>query len=105
MKSYNRTMLNVNTSTEGETIEQKVARAMHNNEPIKDGAPLIYTEREAGTMPGYNIRTDRWEIALEAMDSVHRGKAAKRDNKMEIVKDDDKPAEPENGKTESTQGT
>ena len=31
---------------EGETIETKVNRIVNNGEPIKDGAPIIYTERK-----------------------------------------------------------
>ena len=64
---------------EGETIENKIERLMSNKEPITDGAPLIYTERKEGTVAAYNIRTDRWEIATEAMDKVHKQTAAKRE--------------------------
>ena len=31
---------------EGESIENKVRRITENNEPITDGAPIIYTNRE-----------------------------------------------------------
>ena len=31
--------------SEGETIETKVARIVQNKEPITDGAPMIYTEK------------------------------------------------------------
>lgn len=81
--------LKINNSTQGETIEQKVERILDNKEPIKDGAPLIYTDRKDGVQAGYNIRTDRWEVAVEAMDKVAKTKAAQRENrvKMEIVKD------------------
>lgn len=65
---------------EGETIEQKVRRIMETGEPIKDGAPIIYTEKSKGVDPAHNIRTDRWEIAAAAMDVVHRSKTASRDN-------------------------
>lgn len=64
---------------EGETIEQKINRIVNNKEPITDGAPLIYTERKAGVMPAYNIRTDRFEIAVEAMDKVTKTEIAKRE--------------------------
>ena len=66
--------------TEGETIETKVARIVQNKEPITDGAPMIYTEKEQGVMPAYNVRTDRWEIAENAMDKVNAAKMAKRDS-------------------------
>ena len=62
---------------EGETIEKKCARIVENNEPISDGAPLVYTEKKKGVLPEYNIRTDKWEIAQEAMDKVNREKIAK----------------------------
>lgn len=62
----------------GETIEAKVRRIVNNKEPIKDGAPLIYTDRKDGVLPGYNIRTDRFDVAVEAMDKVTKSKLAKR---------------------------
>lgn len=65
---------------EGETIEEKVKRITENNEPITDGAPIIYTNREDGVLPAYNIRTDRWEIAQQAMDAVNQANLAKSKN-------------------------
>ena len=61
----------------GESIETKVKRITENNEPITDGAPIIYTNRDDGVLPAYNIRTDRWEIAQAAMDVVHATNIAK----------------------------
>lgn len=55
---------------EAESIETKVRRILDENEPITDGAPIIYTEKADGVKPEFNIRTDRWEIAMEAMDKV-----------------------------------
>lgn len=63
---------------EGETIEIKIARILANNEPITDGAPLIYNEREDGVNADTNIRTDRWEVALQANDIVTKSKLAQR---------------------------
>ena len=62
---------------EGEPIEAKIRRIVENNEPITDGAPLIYTEKSEGVMAGYNVRTDRFEVAIEAMDTVNASKVAK----------------------------
>jgi hypothetical protein len=64
----------------GESIETKVKRITENNEPITDGAPIIYTNRDDGVLPAYNIRTDRWEIAQEAMDAVNQANLAKSKN-------------------------
>jgi len=61
----------------GETIETKVQRIVHNGEPIKDGAPEIFTERKDGVMAAYDVRTDKWEIAAEAMDIAEKSKMAK----------------------------
>lgn len=62
---------------EGEEIENKVRRIVNNKEPISDGAPIIFTMKADGVQPQYNIRTDRWDIALDAMDNVARAKIAK----------------------------
>ena len=79
-KLENNTTLIVNNSLEGESIEAKVCRIVNNGEPISDGAPLIYTERKDGVKEEYNIRTDRFDIALNAMDYVTKSNRAKRDN-------------------------
>lgn len=91
---------------EGEPIEWKIERILEHGEAISDGAPEIYTEKSEGVKSAYNIRTDRWEIATEAMDAVHRSKEAKRDSKptekeakvVELKKDG--KAESKNGTTE-----
>lgn len=64
----------------GESIENKVRRITENNEPITDGAPIIYTNRDDGVLPAYNIRTDRWEVAQAAMDAVNQANLAKSKN-------------------------
>lgn len=83
-KIKERTKLSVNNSCEGETIETKIERIVTQNEPITDGAPLIYTERNQGVQPAYDIRTDRWDIAIEAMDKVNKTTLAKREEKLKI---------------------
>lgn len=64
----------------GEFIEDKVRRITENNEPISDGAPLIYTPKEDGVIAAYNIRTDRWEIAQDAMNTKYKAEIAKSKN-------------------------
>lgn len=75
--------LSVNNSYEGEYIETKIERIVHNNEPITDGAPLIYTDRKDGVLPEYDIRTDRFEIAIDAMKKVAKTNIAKRQQYIE----------------------
>lgn len=62
---------------EGESIEQKVKRIVDEQEPIGDGAPIIYTELKDGVRPEFNIRTDKWQIAIDAMDKVSNYEASK----------------------------
>ena len=54
---------------------------MSNNEPITDGAPLIYADREEGVAPAYDIRTDRFELAVEATDYVTKSHLAQREQR------------------------
>lgn len=88
---YN-TEITCNFSTQGETIETKVRRITQNKEPITDGAPIIHTDRKDGVKPEYNVRTDRFEIAVEAMDKVSKSHIAKREEYMKN-KDDKKTKE------------
>lgn len=108
MYKYNKpqkTTLRVNKSIQGETIEKKVARIVNNNEPIEDVAPLIYTERAQGVLPAYDIRSDRMEIALDAMDKVTKSHIAAR---MERIKGKDEEGKTDGGNEtggQSTQGS
>lgn len=93
-----RTSIRVNDSMVGETIEMKVERIVNNKEPITDGAPIIFTERKDGVIPAYNPRTDRWEVAIDAMEAVSKANTAKREASIEARK------KKEDGGTESIQG-
>lgn len=77
-----KTSIKQNKSYEGERIEEKINRIVNNKEPIKDGAPIIFTDRADGVLPEYNIKTDRFEVALDAMDAVARAQKAKRDHRI-----------------------
>jgi hypothetical protein len=79
----------VNNSVEGETIEDKIERVLNNNEPIADGAPIIYTDRRDGVLPAYDIRTDRFEIAIDAMNKVSASQLAKRADYFATLDGDD----------------
>ena len=62
---------------EGKTIEQRCREMVETGEPIKDTSPLIYTPKEKGVRPEYNVRADKWDIAQSAMDAVNRGRIAR----------------------------
>ncbi len=105
-KQPKKTGLLVNMSYPGETIEKKVNRIVNNKEPIKDGAPLIYTDRKEGTQAMYDIRTDRWELAVDAMDKVTQDRLAQRDKRQaEREKAKVIPIENKDSVAESIQGT
>jgi hypothetical protein len=85
---------------EGELIETKVKRITVNNEPIKDGAPLVYTEKKDGVLPQFNIRTDKWDLVLEKMEAGNKQKLLKAKG-MEPKKTDT-PTEPKEKEVPST---
>lgn len=98
-----KTSIAINKSYEGETIEKKIRRITNNKEPITDGAPLIYTDRKDGVESQYNIKTDRWEVAIDAMDYVAKSHEAKR---MERIKERESTnKEEKNGEAEPIQTT
>lgn len=66
----------------------KIERIVNNKEPIKDGAPLIYTERKEGVRASTNIRTDRFEVAVEGMDKVAKSYKARREERQKGGKTD-----------------
>ena len=78
-KITQKTSIEINESTEGESIEMKVERITTQKQPIEDSAPIIYTERKQGVLPSTDVRTDRFEVAIVAMDNVSKTIRARRD--------------------------
>ena len=78
---------------EGETIEEKVARIVQTKEPITDTMPIIYTEKKDGVLPAYNIRTDRFDLAIDAFDKIEMERIAKKNQ----ITADDVPSKLEGG--------
>lgn len=72
------TDLQVNESVVAESIELRVKRLLNNKEPIQNEATLQYTSAKDGVRPEHDIRTDKWEIAVEQMDKVIQMKHTKR---------------------------
>lgn len=58
---------------------------------MEDGVfPTIYTEKKDGVLPENDIRTDRFEVAIEAIDKINESVAnqiAKSKGETEAVKD------------------
>lgn len=74
-----------NESVEGESLEMKIDRFVNNKEPITEqGAEMIFMERKEGINRAYNIRTDRFEVAIEATDAITKSINARRDEKYKM---------------------
>lgn len=98
---FTRTGIDYNKSTDAETIEQQVERLFTNGENVEGGKEIIYTERKDGVMPAYDIRTDRWDIAIETMDKVHASHQARRESAIKAREEKEKVGETESaGDTE-----
>lgn len=67
---------------EGMSLEQKIFQAVNSKAPIEAVAPMVYTERKDGVLPETNIRTDRFEVAQEAMTEIAKGVRERRAKKI-----------------------
>lgn len=95
--------LRINESKEGEPIEFKIERKVNNGEPMNEpGVQLLYTERAKGVLPETDIRTDRFEIAIEATDKIAKSFAARRGERAGEKKSDGEP-EPIQGEDNTDQ--
>lgn len=62
----------IGTMFEGIPLEREVEKMIVEKTPIDNTKPMIYTDRADGVIAGYNIRTDKWEIAQNAMAKVSK---------------------------------
>lgn len=94
-KIENRTYLRSNDSVQGEPIEHKIRRILQNNEPITDGAAIGYSDRKDGVLPQTDIRTDRFDVAIEAMDKHQKTAIATRMDNIKKREETKKIGQPE----------
>lgn len=83
---------NPNLTYQAEPREVKLRKIINgetNN--MEDGVfPTIYTEKKDGVQPEFDIRTDRFEVAIDAIDKINQSTAnqiAKNKGETEAVKD------------------
>nr|DAJ47825.1 MAG TPA: hypothetical protein [Microviridae sp.] len=83
---------NPNLTYQAEPREVKLRKIINgeaNN--MEDGVfPTIYTEKKDGVQPEFDIRTDRFEVAIDALDKINQMAAnqiAKSKGETEAVKD------------------
>lgn len=77
-----KTTLKINSAYLGEPLEDKIERMINNGEPIGDQVETSYSERKDGVKEETNIRTDRFEVAVDQMDKVHKSMTAKRNKNL-----------------------
>lgn len=83
---------NPNLTYEAEPREVKLRKIISGESSnMEDGVfPTIYTEKKDGVLPEYDIRTDRFEVAIDAMDKINQSVAnqiAKNKSETEAIKD------------------
>lgn len=70
---------------------------------MEDGVfPTIYTEKKDGVRPEYDIRTDRFEVAVDAIDKINQSTAsqiAKNKGETEAAKNFGTEEKPDPGKS------
>lgn len=83
---------NPNLTYQAEPREVKLRKIISGeSSSIEDGVfPTIYTEKKDGVLPEYDIRTDRFEVAIDAIDKINQSTAdqiAKKKGETEAIKD------------------
>lgn len=83
---------NPNLTYQAEPREVKLRKIISGESSnMEDGVfPTIYTEKKDGVQPEFDIRTDRFEIAIDAIDKINQSAAnqiAKSGGETEAVKD------------------
>lgn len=83
---------NPNLTYQAEPREVKLRKIISGeSSDMEDGVfPTIYTEKKDGVQPEFDIRTDRFEVAIDAIDKINRSVAnqvAKSKGETEAVKD------------------
>lgn len=83
---------NPNLTYQAEPREVKLRKIINGeSNDMEDGVfPTIYTEKKDGVKPEFDIRTDRFEIAIDAIDKINQSAAdqiAKSKGETEAVKD------------------
>ena len=70
---------NPNLTYEAEPREVKLRKIISGEASnMEDGVfPTIYTEKKDGVQPEYDIRTDRFEVAIDAIDKINQSAASR----------------------------
>lgn len=77
--------ISLNEEREGEPLEIKVTRMLNNGENLTETSIEIFTPYEVGVLAGHDIRTDKWEHAIDAMDKVSKTRLAKGEGIPKVI--------------------
>ena len=82
---------NPNLTYQAEPREVKLRKIINGeSNNMEDGVfPIIYTEKKDGVQPEFDIRTDRFEIAIDAIDKINQiaaNQIAKNKGETEAIK-------------------
>jgi hypothetical protein len=78
--------LKVNNSYSAESLERTIERRLSNGDDLNDKVNLLFYDVSDGVMPGTNVRTDRFDVALDGMTMIEKTKKA---SGLSVVKKDD----------------
>lgn len=78
IKGIGRSTITVRAQYEAEPLEVKLRKKMKGGKIDEEEGDqktwaIAYTEKKDGIKPEYDIRTDRFEIAREAMETLEKG--------------------------------
>lgn len=90
-----------NNTFEGDNILVTMKRALQGDGDTGEELPTYFTERKAGVLPGFNIRTDRWEVARKATETLQKSETAQRERAWK----ERNGISLDSGASESTDGT
>lgn len=85
---YPTSRIQTDLTLEGQSLEEMLRKMVAGKEPIQATAKIGYSERKDGVRAEYDIRTDRFELAMMASDKVHASQYAARMSEDGYVKDE-----------------
>lgn len=78
---------------EGKSLMEQLRRMLVEGDIPEEEVPIIYTDKGEGVLPGYDIRTDRFEVAREAMEKAKNSEKKERAEKRASEKPIEQPKE------------
>lgn len=65
--SFSGGLINTDNTYEAKSLMCQLRKITEEQTPIEETAPIIYTNKKDGVLKEYDIKTDRFEVAMEAM--------------------------------------